>query len=69
MRAVMVDLLNDAEGYVPLDVEYGPSSNVRPYTTVNQRHSELASQSHRVAVKRAVKLAERLHLPYISHYT
>jgi hypothetical protein len=66
VRVVLVDLRDDAEGYVPLDVEYREAPEAFPYR-INRSYPELASRSARAAVNRAQCLARKLRLPYQSH--
>lgn len=69
MRGVLVDLLDDAEGYVPLEVDYLPASGGQPMEyRILERHPELASQSRGAALDRAMQLAKRLRLVYIAHH-
>ncbi len=67
MRGVLVDLLDDREGWLPLTVEYVEPSEEQSLTyMVKERHPHLASQVRAVAVGRGMKLAVKLHLPYIA---
>lgn len=67
MRGVLVDLLDDREGWLPLTVEYVEPCEEQSLTyMVKERHPHLASQVRTVAVGRGMKLAVKLHLPYIA---
>lgn len=66
MRVVVVDLRNDAEGWVPLEVEYPASAGLMEYDTI-KRHPELSSPLEHVARARGVRLAHQLQLRYIPH--
>jgi hypothetical protein len=69
VRGVLVDLKDDAEGWVPLEVEYQPASaGVAADWEVIERHPELASASLHVALQRGARLAVRLHVTHILHY-
>jgi hypothetical protein len=66
VRGVLVDLLDDREGWLPLTVEYVEPSEEQSLTyMVKERHPHLASPVRTVAVGRGMKLAVKLHLPYI----
>lgn len=69
MRGVLVDLLDDAEGFVPLEVDYQPKSNGQPMDyRILARHSDLASPSRAAALARGMQLAKRLKITYIAHH-
>lgn len=69
MRGVLVDLLDDGEGYIPLEVDYLPASAGQPMEyRIIERHPELASPSRGAALERGRRLANQLHLVYIAHH-
>jgi hypothetical protein len=69
VHAVLVDLLDDAEGYVPLEVDYLPASAGQPMEyRIIKRYGELASQVRGVALARGAQLAADLKLIYIAHH-
>lgn len=66
---MLVDLLSDDEGFIPLEVEYRPASAGMPMEyEIIKSHPELSSPLLRVAVERGVRLARRLQLTYIAHH-
>jgi hypothetical protein len=69
VHGVLVDLLDDAEGYVPLEVDYLPESAGQPMEyRIIERYGELASHVRGVALARGRVLAARLKLIYIAHH-
>jgi hypothetical protein len=67
VRYVLVDLRNDAEGWVPLEVKYPASAGPMEYVTI-KRHPELSSPLEHVARVRGARLAHQLQLKYIAHH-
>jgi hypothetical protein len=66
VRRVLVHLKDDAEGWVPLEVEYHPAGAGRAADgDVKKWHPELASPLRRIAEARGVQLAARLHVEYM----